>query len=227
MSEICYLIDLAFSQKDLVRILKQSGQIVPDFLKPLPDGTYKGNKIPRVIRHPFLSVCPNKKSLPKVDVDAQKHRDRRDGESYAVDWDGRCSHQFETRQKTILSLFCSVTGPCTPVNKPIQMPQQGGGRGGRRGGGGGGRGSSSGQRGGMNKQEQQTPQHGGGSGRGGRRGGGNGEGGGRGSYSGQSGGGQRQRGFGGPNHSSGRGGMMKNGGAPPQEAFPALPGAQR
>ena len=77
------------------------------------------------------------------------------------------SHQFETRQKTILSLFCSVTGPCTPVNKPIQMPQQGGGRGGRRGGGGGGRGSSSGPRGGMNKQEQQTPQHGGGSGRGG------------------------------------------------------------
>lgn len=41
-------LDLAFSQKDLVRILKQSGQIVPDFLKPLPDGTYKGNKIPRV-----------------------------------------------------------------------------------------------------------------------------------------------------------------------------------
>ena len=53
--EICYLIDLAFSQKDLVRILKQSGQIVPDFLKPLPDGTYKGNKTPRVTKHTSLT----------------------------------------------------------------------------------------------------------------------------------------------------------------------------
>ena len=44
-------------QKDLVRILKQSGQIVPDFLKPLPDGTYKGNKTPRVNKNlPELSV---------------------------------------------------------------------------------------------------------------------------------------------------------------------------
>ena len=66
-------------QKDLVRILKQSGQVVPDFLQPLPDGTFKGSKMPR------------------VDVDKQKNRDRKDGESYAHDWDG------------------SVTGPCTPV----------------------------------------------------------------------------------------------------------------
>ena len=43
------VVELTSPQKDLVRILKQSGQIVPDFLKPLPDGTYKGNKTPRVI----------------------------------------------------------------------------------------------------------------------------------------------------------------------------------
>ena len=74
-------------QKDLVRILKQSGQIVPDFLKPLPDGTYKGNKTPRVNKNFPVPICH---LYEKVDVDAQKHRDRRDGESYAVDWDGRC-----------------------------------------------------------------------------------------------------------------------------------------
>ena len=44
------------SQKDLVRILKQSGQIVPDFLKPLPDGTYKGSKAPRVTKHTLSSL---------------------------------------------------------------------------------------------------------------------------------------------------------------------------
>ena len=43
------IFQLTSTQKDLVRILKQSGQIVPDFLKPLPDGTYKGSRTPRVI----------------------------------------------------------------------------------------------------------------------------------------------------------------------------------
>ena len=47
-------VQLTSPQKDLVRILKQSGQIVPDFLKPLPDGTYKGNKTPRVTKHTSL-----------------------------------------------------------------------------------------------------------------------------------------------------------------------------
>ena len=175
-------------QRDLVRILKQSGQVVPDFLQPLPDGTFKGSKMPR------------------VDVDKQKNRDRKDGESYAHDWDG------------------SVTGPCTPVNKPIQTAQQGGGgRGGRRGGGGGGgRGGGGGERGGMNGS-QQPPQHGGQGGRGGRRGGRDG-GGGRGSHSAPNAGGQRQKGFGEPHHQGGRG-VMRNG-APSMEAFPALPNAQ-
>ena len=49
-SQIQKIVQLTSPQKDLVRILKQSGQIVPDFLKPLPDGTYKGSRTPRVIK---------------------------------------------------------------------------------------------------------------------------------------------------------------------------------
>ena len=68
-------VDDAKVQRDLVRILKQSGQVgllilsilsflsilfihqvVPDFLLPGPDGSFKGD------------------SFPRVDLDAQKHR---------------------------------------------------------------------------------------------------------------------------------------------------------
>ena len=56
-SQIQKIVQLTSPQKDLVRILKQSGQIVPDFLKPLPDGTYKGSKTPRVIKTNLSFDC--------------------------------------------------------------------------------------------------------------------------------------------------------------------------
>ena len=72
---------------------------MPDFLQPMADGSFRGN--------------PNE----KINIELQKKRDRRDGESYYLDWDG------------------SVTGPCPPINKPVQQDQNGGGKGGTRGGG--------------------------------------------------------------------------------------------
>ena len=63
-------------QRDLIEILKQYGQKVSELFQPLGDGWFRGNP------------------KEKINIELQKKRNRRDGDSYYTDWDG------------------SVTGPC-------------------------------------------------------------------------------------------------------------------